>query len=523
MSVTRIAANRGYFLLVIALVAVVQGGWTSSAATAAPDLYVTVLPELREEVHARTEGEVSSYELDLRFDSEESTIGGRERLTFVNRFDETLEDVAFRLYPNAFYYEEGGTTIDDLRVAGKAATSSLEGGDTVLRVPLEEPLAPGASVKLSFRFLTVIPRDSGGTFGIFSHESGFGTWILADWYPIVAGWEPETGWWLDEPTELGDPTYSDAALYDVTVEAPAGLTVVATGSAIEEQTAGGTTVTRYVTGPVREFSLVADEDYEATTAEVAGTTISMYVNPDSGSAEGARLALETAERALRAYSARYGAYPYEELDLVETNLSTSVLAVSWSGLIFLEGPGFLGNDRFARADPSLLDFTVAHEVAHQWWGNLIGANSNDHTFMNEGLTNALSAVYVEDTQGREAARRQVEIQMSDRYVTALDDVGDGVVDVPISEERVGGPSSGTLDYGKAALGFLAIRQEIGDNAFFAALADYAERFAYRNATPDDLRSAFERASGSDLSELWRFWFNAAETTPADVERVVAGF
>ncbi|MEA2594431.1 MAG: hypothetical protein QOF01_900, partial [Thermomicrobiales bacterium] len=47
-------------------------------------------------------------------------------------------------------------------------------------------------------------------------------------------------------------------------------------------------------------------------------------------------------------------------------------------------------------------------------------------------------------------------------------------------------------------------------------------FTYGNATPDDLRTAFERASGSDLQELWRFWFNAAETTRADVEQVLAG-
>lgn len=522
MDAARIGSIRRCLHLLIAFVAVMQGSWSASTAKAAPDLYLGVLPELREAVVARTEGEVSTYELDIRFDPEESTIGGRERLTFVNRFDESVEDVAFRLYPNAFYYGDGETSIDDIRVAGEAATGSLAVGETVLRVPLTEPLAPGASVKLSFRFQTVIPRDSSGTYGIFSYESGYGTWILADWYPIVAGWEPETGWWLDAPTELGDPTFSDAALYDVTIEAPADLTIVATGSAVEEETAGGSTLTRYVSGPVREFSLVADEDYEATTAEVDGTTITMYVNPDWGAAEGARLALETAERALRAYSARYGAYPYEELDLVETNLSSSVLAVSWSGVIFLEGPGFLGDARFVYADPSLLDFTVAHEVGHQWWGNLVGANSNDHTFMNEGLTNALSAVYVEDTQGREAARRQVEIQIANRYLNALDSAGDGVVDVPISEERAEGPSSGTLDYGKAALGFLAIRQEIGDEAFFAALAVYAERFAYHNATPDDLRSAFERTSGSDLRELWRFWFNAAETTRGDVERVVAG-
>jgi peptidase M1-like protein len=491
------------------------------AAVAAPDLYAAVLPDLRDAIVAKTEGELSTYTLDVRLDPAASTIGGRERLTFVNRFDTALDDVEFRLYPNADYYGEGGTTVDDVRVAGAAATASLEVGETVLRVPLAEPVKPGGSVKLSFRFRTVIPTDSSGTFGILSHDTAHGTWVLADWYPIVAGYESGSGWYLAEPTSLGDPTFSDAALYDVTVTAPTGLTLVATGSAESHEASDGDGVTQFESGPVREFTLVADDDYRATSTTVDGTRITMYVNPDAGTAGGARLALATAASALHAYSVRYGRYPYEELDLVETDLSSSVLAVSWSGLIFLEGPDFLANAVFVSDDPTRLDFTVAHEVGHQWWGAMIGANSNDHTFMVEGLTNALATVYVEDTQGKDAARREIQMQLADRYLEALANTGDGVVDLPVGTVREG-PQSGVLDYGKAALGFLAIRETVGDDAFFAGLADYAARFSYRNATPDDLRAAFERASGMDLSDLWRFWFNEAETTRAAVEQVLAG-
>ena len=78
--------------------------------------------------------------------------------------------------------------------------------------------------------------------------------------------------------------------------------------------------------------------------------------------------------------------------------------------------------------------------------------------------------------------------------------------------------SGTYDgglkkfYGKGALGFDAVRQVIGDDAFFAALRDYATRFRFGVATPDDLRAAFERASGQDLRVLWRHWFDTEEGT-----------
>jgi hypothetical protein len=492
---------------------------TRVTSLAATDLYAGVLPDLRETVEARVEGELSAYELTVKLDPSTSTIGGRERVTFVNRFAEPLVDVAFRLYPNAFYYDEGGISVDDVRVAGKAATVVLESDETAMRVPLPEPLAPGASVNLSFRFRTVIPTDSDGTYGIFSHDTIHGTWVLADWYPIIAGWEAATGWRLDEPTAIGDPTFSDAALYDVTVTAPADLTVVATGTTTTAEKTGDQTVSQFVSGPAREFTLVADDDYTSIQGSENGTTVRVYVNPDTGTAAGAEKTLETAINALRAYSARYGAYPYGELDVVETNLA-GALGVSWAGLIFLDGGDFLANSFFVNGDPSRLDFTVAHEVGHQWWGGSVGANSNDHSFLIEGLTNYLATVYVEDSQGESAARRLLAIQIAQPYLAALDASGDGVVDVPITAPAQG-PSSGALQYGKAALGFLAIREEIGDTAFFAALADYADDFAFSVATPDDLLSEFEQASGKDLDDLWRFWFNEAATTRADVEQLLA--
>jgi len=406
--------------------------------------------------------------------------------------------------------------ITDVRVAGIKATSQLEVDETVLRIDLPEPVETGGSALLSFHFETTIPTDSTGTYGIFSHDTRYDTWILADWYPVIAGFEPGEGWWLDAPTPEGDPTFSDAALYDVTIDAPSALTLIGSGRSVETTSDGDRTATRFLTGPVREFALIAVSNFVVTSTEVAGTTINLYLNADTSVTDGAEVALSTAASALASYSDRYGPYPYDEFDLVETDLSSSVLAVAWSGLIFLEGPDFLTGVRAGEG----AEFIIAHEVGHQWWGAVVGANSNDHTFMNEGLTNALTAVYVEDEFDQAEAEAQIRQQIVDRYLSALAKSGDGIVDLPISAPR-NGPSRGALDYGKAAIGLLAIRQELGDDVFFDALAAYADRYAFDNASPDDLRDAFEEASDRDLSELWRFWFNAAETTAADVERVFA--
>jgi aminopeptidase N len=218
--------------------------------------------------------------------------------------------------------------------------------------------------------------------------------------------------------------------------------------------------------------------------------------------------------ALDFYDATFGVYPFRELDLVETALALAY-GVSWSGVLFIN------QSQLALAADNLasLDFTIFHEVGHQWWGGTVGANSNDHTFMVEGLTNATAVLAQADVQGPDAATASLMAWVVTPYLNLLDGSGDGVADLSIFEQPVSAPLS-TLAYGKGALGFLAIRNQIGDAAFREALASYADAFRLGIAEPDDLRAAFESASGQSLDELWSFWFNSANATRADVEALV---
>jgi hypothetical protein len=480
-----------------------------------------MLPSLRDEIADETDGKLDSYRLDVTLDPATSTIGGSEEVTVVNTFGEPLDRIALRVYPNAVYYNEASTTIEKLRVDDEKADGAFSpDDDTVYWAPLESPLKPGESVTLSFDFATVIPTDSFGTYGIFSHDTIRGTWVLADWYPIVAGYEPGTGWYLDAPTNQGDPTFSNAATYTVTVDAPEDLRLVSTGSVVDEST-GKNDVTHYeiVSGPAREFTFVFDDNAAETSAEAGDVQVNIFNNPDTGSDTGADLALQTATSALEDYSERFGQYPYEELDLVEMELA-GAYGVSWSGVVFLDSADFLASSVLTQSDPSRLAFTIAHEIGHQWWGAMIGSNSNDHTFIVEGLTNYLAIVYFEDQVGADEAARQLEIQIVQPYRRALTNYGDGIVDLPIEAPRTGASNS-SLQYGKAALGFMAIREEIGDDAFFSAIADYAEKYRFGISEPDDLLAAFESASGEDLESLWSFWFEEANTTEADIDALLA--
>ncbi|HEV2107107.1 MAG TPA: M1 family aminopeptidase [Thermomicrobiales bacterium] len=497
--------------LLIALVALACAGQLGTVASepAPSHPYRDVLPDRRGEIIARTSEDISQYAIEAEIDAATGAILGEQTIIFTNATLEALDDVFFRLFPNADYYGEGDLTVWDVTVDGQEVAIPVQDGDpTVLRVPLTEALTAGEEVEITMAFETAVPADTEGSYGILNRDSVSGTWVLADWYPILAGYEPETGWRLDPPTSFGDPTFGDAALYDVTLDAPPEWEMVSSGSAVSRD---DDELHHWIAGPAREFSLVANAGELVAQGDITGTELNVYAGAEMELA--AEIVYETAAAALIVYGDLLGAYPYRELDVVATPLAGAA-GVSWAGIIFLDLAEF---DLSRSGGPDALAFTVAHEVGHQWWGGIVGVNSNDHTFMTEGITNASTIIFLEERAGEEAAAAALQTQIAGPYLDLLDRSGDQVVDVPIAEGQHG---RGAIWYGKAALGFIAIRQEIGDEAFLAALESYARTFAQRIAEPSDLLAAFEHASGEDLDALWHFWFEAAETTPADVEAVV---
>jgi aminopeptidase N len=148
-------------------------------------------------------------------------------------------------------------------------------------------------------------------------------------------------------------------------------------------------------------------------------------------------------------------------------------------------------------------------VAHQWWYGVVGNDQYVHAFLDEAMANASSVLYFRERYGEAAYAQQVDINLKLPYFAMLFTQGDQIVDYPTDAFPDMNTYAATV-YGKGALGFDALRQTIGDAAFFAGLQRYyvAQRFTI--ATPDDMLAAFEAASGKDLTAFWHHWFEAPE-------------
>ncbi len=503
-----------------------------------------VLPGQRASVESIAET-LSAYRIEAAVDEAAGTVAGTATVTWRNPADVALSEVWFRLFPNAGYYGEGGLAVGEATVDGQPATTGLALEDTALRVDLPEPVAPGGTATLVLPFVATVPADSRGSYGIFQRDSGSGTWIMAGWHPTLAVYDPgpDGGWNLAPPTSAGDPTYAASSLFDVSLRAPAGWRVVSSGAAVAAEDADGSTVHRIVAGPAREFTLVLDADFAvaeavaeampgapseggaaipaspAVATPIAGETTLVRAWGEPGTDPAAlERAAESAASALEAFGERFGPYPFAELDLVETDLD-GALAVSWAGVVFLDADAMLAGS--AANDPVAFDTVVAHEVAHLWWGALVGTDSNSHPWVNEGLATVSSLGYWLWEDDADAAEASL-----DRWVLgparSLLARGDAVVDLPI-----GGDADPSIrswaTYGKAALGFLAIRAEIGDEAFWSALAAVDDDWRFGIAQPADFLAAFEAESGADLSPLWDGWFAAADMTAEEIEAVAVSY
>jgi hypothetical protein len=476
-----------------------------------PALYTPVLAGDREDVYAATAGRLTRYKIAATLapaGDQPAIVAGTLDLSYYNGTGEAQRALYLRLYPNDDIYGDGGQTLDSVTVNGANVTPALSVADTVAEIALPEAVEPQATVDLRATFTTTIPTDPHQGYGMFGFDAQSGMYALAHWEPLLAGYDPVDGWKLDPPSVNGDPVFTNAALYDVGLTVPDDLTVVTTGAESGPTVrADGLARHHFVSGPVRDFVMAIDADLQSVSEDVDGTTVRSWYQP--GAEEAGQNVLRYGAQALAVYGKLFGVYPYAELDIVEVDLRNAG-GVEFPQITFIESDLYDPNNSIARRDPDTLEFDVAHEVGHQWWYGLVGNDQYEHAFIDEGLTNYSTTVYFGEEYGAEKAQEQVDRNLKLWYFYMLfGGGGDQVVDRPTDDFSSQGKYGSTI-YGKGALGFGAIREAIGDDAYFAALRAYAADFRFKVATPDDLLAAFERASGQDLGALWRHWFEATD-------------
>lgn len=439
------------------------------------------------------------YTITVDIDYDQLSYSGSQEVGFTNTEDASLDALYFRLLPNGGRaYGDGSLTVSQAQVDGQPVTIEQSDDGTILVVPLPQPLEPGAQARVSLDFVGTVPKDFGSRgdegYGIYNFTDG--VLSLANWYPILAVYNDE-GWNLDPVSGIGDSVFSDIAFYTVNLTVPQDLVLVTTGIPNAQTDEGGVTHYRLTSGPVRDFYMIMSPDFGVVSGTAGETTVNSYYLP--GFEAGGEQALAVALDSLEIFNERIGLYPYRELDVVAAPMRYAA-GVEYPGLILIGG--FLYDNT---SDP-FFSLTVAHEVAHQWWYNVVGNDVFDSPWLDEGLTTYTSTLYYEFQFGKTAYRNAIETYENGYGLSARATENDAVTDSLEHFETQADPRAySAVVYFKAALFFANLREEIGDEAFFAGLQDYYATYRYRIAENADLLEAFERAAGQELDDFYREW------------------
>lgn len=429
-----------------------------------------------------------AYSITVAVDLAEKSYQGTLELRLPVSGTAPLRELYFRTYPNLYAFG-GNLKLTGARVDGVTVPFAPTADGVAVRVVPSQPLEPGKQAQVWLGFAGSVTRDSKpGDYTIFGQNEE--VFSLTNFYPILAA-QRDDGPALDVPHPRGDVGFHDAALYRVQVTVPQGQTLIATGTELTRTVdADGLVTARYVLGPAREFTLLLGR-YEVAEAETLGTRVRSYFYPED--ADAGKTALYDAVAALQIYSDVFGPYPYRDLAVVQAPLI-------YYGMEF-PGMGLIGSQVYNRYTADLENLVV-HEIAHQWWYNQVGTDQTRSPWLDEGLAEFSMYVYYRGRYGEPAAERLRELRWAIPVADVTRRGGDRHIGLPVVDYT---ENYETLVYGKGALFFATLRDELGPAKFEHLLRTYLARYRWRIATPAEFQALAEEAAGRGLGELFDAW------------------
>ncbi|MDO9545608.1 MAG: M1 family metallopeptidase [Pelolinea sp.] len=437
--------------------------------------------------------QASVYRIVMTIDLIEDVVRveGTEEVIYTNQESIPLESIYFRLFPNV-----GGDylSVSEIQIDGIPMRPIMEYSNTALRLELEKPLPPGESTTILMHFDEVVPSVMGGNYGLYVYLDDI--LALDAFFPIIPVYNDE-GWNVEEPPQNADMIFTDVAFFSVTVDAPEDLVLVAGGKETRRVVESNRQVVTYKGGPQRDFYLAASPNFVSENITANGVKVTSYFFEEYRSS-GERV-LEIGADALMVFSERFGPYPYDELDLVSTPMQAG--GMEYSNIVVL-GIKFYDPASTTGETPGsvFLNAATAHEVGHQWFYGQVMNDQIDEPWMDESLVQYVTYLYYLDTYGEQAA---------DGFKASLDQRWARVNKEPIP---IGLPAKdytpteySAIVYGRGALFFDALSDEMDQDNFDAFLREYVETHRWGIVEPRDMKRIAEEACDCNLSQVFYKW------------------
>jgi aminopeptidase N len=401
--------------------------------------------------------DVSHYSLDLSYEPSTNQLSGTATITATATQNLSRFDLDLR-----------GFSISRLDVAGRSATFTRDGQELIV--------TPRVGIRDGTAF-TVVVGYSGTPSVVTDPDGSIEGWVPTDDGAFVVG-EPQgsPAWYPanDNPR--------DKATYDFSVSVPEGLTVMANGVLLSHDTSGGRTTWVWLeTDPMAPYLATATLGFFDLTISTAGGVPS-YVAVDPQLSQGN--VLRKLPEIVDFYVSIYGAYPLNAVG----SIVDSARVVGYS----LETQTKPVYDRMPD------EATLAHELSHMWYGDSVTLTEWPDIWLHEGFATWSEWIWSEHS-GNSSAHQLFEHY----YNTPAHDIRfwtppPGAPPTPVFL------FNGTI-YLRGAMTLQALREKVGDMAFFQIMRRWAADNRYGNVTTAEFIALSEQLSGRDLDNFFDVW------------------
>lgn len=196
-------------------------------------------------------------------------------------------------------------------------------------------------------------------------------------------------------------------------------------------------------------------------------------------------------RMIEAFEQRFGKYPFEKAGYVNTPIGA------------MEHQTMISYPAGLIRTTDSINIVAAHELAHQWFGNLVTCRDFRDAWLNESFATYCESIWLEYLFGFDKYLENQKAK-ADRYLKSISKQ-EGVF--PLYDFPRNPPSSNYPEtiYQKGAVVIGMLRYELGDSLFFGALRYYLNKFAYSSASTEDLKNAIEEYTGKELDWFFNQW------------------
>jgi hypothetical protein len=453
--------------------------------------------------------DVQHYDLELDFAPDEMRLSARARITLLSRLG-GLESLPLKLNPALeilhVYDAEHRELFFTQDRAGRA-----------LYIYLLEPVPAGqtALVEVLYRGRLEPPVQFQDALAagqqsdlVMSARPRFETYF----YSQAAAWYPA-------------PPEDDFFTARLKIIVPPGYTAIANGLLSEKGTLNGTrrvteldkvgrTYMVYQTAePVKCLSFLVGK-LSLTEEQADGLPLATYVASDVRWLK--RNYLDDARKILAFYVERFGPFPFANLRIIQRLWSTAGGHSPASFLVvdelsrYQEGTGSIMPLVPSPNSPVDLsqwkDYFLAHEIAHQWWGQGVTGASYRDQWLSEGLAQFASILYLRSKYGEDAFA--AILNKFSKWTEKKSAWGPITLGARLS--YVDFAAYQAVIYDKSSLVLNMLRDMLGDPAFFSGLRDFFATHVRSAATTGQFRDAMERAFGRSLTDFFEPWFSSYE-------------